>query len=286
MTLEQKNIQNLPQEELLNVLLGTIIEWSDQNNGTTLRKIIKPEIKPQIEQPAQSAWSAWFKLSDPNERLREDSVIGNRIIRKDRFQSMSDLDDYLGIERTPPPTEIPPSFAHLNQTNSFQFDHDDSRLFVENEWIYNNDDNFRKNFEQDLPTASLTSTWGNDIPFSQMLDENEKLPGAVIEGESSPELNYATPEVSYMTVDLDSLPDLVDGLGFVETLPTLKSSIHDSIHMGMDGSIWRNNFLVDCEPSHKKSARLLSPCGVEYGRPPPKRRKIESTQNDFSVFKF
>lgn len=271
--------QNLAQDELLNVLLGTIIEWSDQNNNTTLRKIIKPELKPIIEEPVESAWGAWFKLSDPNERLRQDSVIGHRVIRKDRFQSMSDLDDYLGIDRIPPP-DLRRSFVHLNQTNFSQLGQDNSRLFVENEWIWENEYNFENKFNQDLPTASSTSTWGK-IPFSQMLDENTKLPGAVIEGEFTPEFYYATPEVSYMTVDLESLPDLVDRL--VET-STLKSSIHEPMHMGMNDLVWRNNFLVDYGPSHKKYARLLSPCGVEYGRPPPKRRKIESTQNNFSVF--
>jgi len=78
------------------------IDWKIQEHGAEYcvrgsKNYVqfKPKLKKQIQ---KGKFARWFQVVDPNARIKEDIKMAKGILRKDRFQTLDQLDKYLGLE--------------------------------------------------------------------------------------------------------------------------------------------------------------------------------------------
>jgi len=57
-------------------------------------------LKPKLKMPIPSGkFARWFQVVDPNATIRDDIKMARGVLRKDRFQHPSQLDNYLGVKQ-------------------------------------------------------------------------------------------------------------------------------------------------------------------------------------------
>eukprot|EP00494_Astrolonche_serrata_P031363 UN31632 len=87
---------------LLEKYNGVSVDWKVKEHGKEHVKVEKEKdyvhLKPKLHKPVKPGkFARWFQVIDPNASIRDDIKMARGVLRKDRFQTPTQLDNYLGI---------------------------------------------------------------------------------------------------------------------------------------------------------------------------------------------